>query len=166
MPYKPQWPEFGKTVRTIAERENRQPGDVAEEFVAAIRDGRIRLRTASGEPPPTNWHWMAEFFRRHHYWTQNLLVNQDDIDECFPRPKVFRDVPSSHKENEFVEWMKAEREKHGTYPPRQPPKSTFDRPTYRNWAKENFVTRARAETWIRKHKLSEPPGAPKKNSSQ
>jgi hypothetical protein len=161
--YRPLWVEFRKAIDSIADRDNRDSGDIAEEVVAAIRDERIPIRTASGEPPPTDWSWRGEVFRNFYYWSENILLNQDALDKCFlpPKPNA-RPIPTHDTETAFVQWVRNEKKQYGTYPPRQSSSKHPSRKSRREWASENDVRRDTVETWTRKCGLTNPRGAPVK----
>jgi hypothetical protein len=65
-------------------------------------------------------------------------------------------------ETRFVDWMKAEKTKYGSYPPRDR-SQTSTRPNWTKWASDNGIRGADASLWVKKHELINPVGAPSKN---
>ena len=69
-------------------------------------------------------------------------------------------------EVEFVQWMKAEKTKYRTYPPRDRPDDRPGKPPPRahwlKWAGDHGIRQNVVQDWVRKHKLSNPVGRPRK----
>jgi hypothetical protein len=64
-------------------------------------------------------------------------------------------------EVEFVEWMEAEKSRHGTYPPRDPPGTSARKP-WTQWISDHSVTHKVAQSWVARHGLRNSPGRPRK----
>lgn len=85
MSYKPEWLNFRALVSEIAVHEQRRDGDIAEELLAVLRDGRIQvqyMRTEDGRPLPTDWRaYGSDFTERHYYWSENLLLKRKEVEK-------------------------------------------------------------------------------------
>jgi hypothetical protein len=64
-------------------------------------------------------------------------------------------------ESKFVGWMRGEKVKYGSYPPRSPPEKS-DRESFEKWASDHDILRRDARAWVKKHGLSNGRGAPVK----
>jgi hypothetical protein len=86
LPYEAKWPEFNEAVNLIAGRENRENerSAVAEELVAAIRAGDVKVRwpVISPEAPiPSDWSWFGPILGTGAF--KDVLVCRADVDRCW-----------------------------------------------------------------------------------
>ena len=90
---------------------------------------------------------------------RDISIWHEDLERCWPAISIITLIPEVATETGFIAWAKAEKEKHGRWPPTDTDK--IGRQGWRQWASTNGGDREIVGAWVKSHGFNNPKGAPK-----
>ena len=116
----------------------------------ALQVGELALESTH------SFNWWLKFWDKRGF---AILKNGEPFAHLNAAPAQTR--PAQSTEADFVAWARAEKEKHGLWPPTDGDK-TGRRQGWKEWATANSVNRNIVKGWVAVHGFRNQPGAPKK----